>query len=113
VYRDKIRSQVALVAAMLLLICCAFSGLWLVHQRQKADGWVRHTFEVQEHLSRVRVGLLRAEVYRRALVLGDQDARDTLADVRRRGTTLNSIGVSSPSLISPCRDWTKSIRLSR
>ena len=83
-YRDKVRSQVALVAAMLLLGCCAVSGLWLVHQSQKADGWVRHTFEVKEHLSGVRVGLLRAEVYRRALVLGDQQARDTLADIRQQ-----------------------------
>nr|WP_246348293.1 ATP-binding protein [Sphingomonas aerophila] len=69
---------------MVLLGCCAISGLWLVHQRQKADGWVRHTFEVQEHLSQVRVGLLRAEVYRRALVLGDQQARNTLADIRHQ-----------------------------
>jgi PAS domain S-box-containing protein len=75
---DKIRSQLALVAGMILLICCAGSGLWLVDQKQKADAWVRHTFNVKEHLSSVRVDLLRAEVYRRAFVLGDRQARDPL-----------------------------------
>lgn len=82
-YTERIRSQVALIAAMVLLICCAGSGLWLVHEKQKADAWVRHTYTVKEHLSDVRVDLLRAEVYRRALVLGDTQARDTLAQIAR------------------------------
>jgi hypothetical protein len=59
-YSNRIRSQVVLVAAMVLLSCCAASGLWLAYQKEKADAWVRHTFEVKENLSQVRVSLLRA-----------------------------------------------------
>jgi hypothetical protein len=61
-YSNTIRSHVALVAAMILLSCCAASGLWLAYQKDKADAWVRHTFQVKDNLSQVRVSLLRAEV---------------------------------------------------
>jgi PAS domain S-box-containing protein len=91
-YSNRIRSQVVLVAAMVLLSCCAASGLWLAYQKEKADAWVRHTFEVKENLSQVRVSLLRAEVYRRSYILGDRQARDTLSvicrDIPRQIVTL-------------------------
>jgi PAS domain S-box-containing protein len=59
------KSPSALIAAFVLLVCCAASGLWLVRQARVADGWVRHTFEVKDQLSGVRILMLRAEVYRR------------------------------------------------
>jgi PAS domain S-box-containing protein len=82
-YSNTIRSHVALVAAMILLSCCAASGLWLAYQKDKADAWVRHTFQVKDNLSQVRVSLLRAEVYRRSYILGDKQARGTLSVIDR------------------------------
>jgi len=81
---NKIRSQAVLVIAFVLLSCCAGSGLWLAGQKQKADAWVRHTFQVKDHLSEVRIGLLRAEVFRRNYLLsGSAQARAGLDGVRR------------------------------
>jgi PAS domain S-box-containing protein len=79
----RMRSHVILIAAMILLSCCAASGLWLAAQKNRADGWVRHTFEVKDQLSKVRITLLRAEVYRRSYLLGDARAASTLAVIRR------------------------------
>jgi PAS domain S-box-containing protein len=80
---DKIRSHLVVIIAMVLLSCCAGSGLWLASQKQKAEGWVRHTYEVKDQLSQVRISLLRTEVYRRSYVLGDQQAGRTLAEISR------------------------------
>jgi PAS domain S-box-containing protein len=100
-YSNRIRSHVALVVAMILLSCCAASGLWLAHQKEKADAWVRHTFEVKDNLSQVRVSLLRAEVYRRSYILGDRQARDTLSvicrDIPRQLSTLRRSTIDNDS----------------
>ncbi|MDV3455418.1 ATP-binding protein [Sphingomonas sp. HF-S4] len=78
------RSRTMIVAVFLLLICSAASGLWLASQKQAAEKWVRHTFEVSEHLAKVRILSLRAEVYRRGYLLtGTQE--DFLAVEAQRG----------------------------
>jgi PAS domain S-box-containing protein len=83
VQANKIRSQAILVIAFVLLSCCAASGLWLAGQKRKADAWVRHTFEVKDDLSDVRVGMLRAEVYRRSYASSGTDhARAGLDGIR-------------------------------
>jgi PAS domain S-box-containing protein len=77
------RSQWILVAALVLLACSAGSGVWLFSQKQSADNWVRHTFQVSDRLSRVRLLTLRAEVLRRGYLLtGDPDAPKTITGVR-------------------------------
>ncbi|MBO9714274.1 ATP-binding protein [Sphingomonas sp.] len=63
------RSQRMLAAALLLLSCCAGSGVWLAWQKQLADQWVRHTFEVSDRLSGIRIKMLRSELLRRNHVL--------------------------------------------
>ncbi|MDG2535156.1 ATP-binding protein [Sphingomonas sp. HITSZ_GF] len=78
------RSHWILAAALALLACTAASGIWLFAQKQRADNWVRHTFQVADRLSHVRILTLRAEVYRRGYLLtGDADARKNIESVRR------------------------------
>ncbi len=78
------RSHWILAVALALLACSAASGIWLFGQKQSADDWVRHTFQVGDRLSRVRILTLRAEVYRRGYLLtGDADARKNIEGVRR------------------------------
>ncbi|WHU02562.1 ATP-binding protein [Sphingomonas sp. NIBR02145] len=78
------RSQWILVAALVLLACSAASGIWLFSQKQNADKWVRHTFQVSDRLSHVRILTLRAEVYRRGYLLtGDPEARKNIDGVRK------------------------------
>ncbi|HWU96801.1 MAG TPA: CHASE3 domain-containing protein, partial [Sphingomonas sp.] len=77
------RSQWILVAALVLLACSAASGIWLFGQKQSADKWVRHTFQVSDRLSHVRILTLRAEVYRRGYLLtGDPEARKNVGTLR-------------------------------
>jgi PAS domain S-box-containing protein len=78
------RSQWLVVVALVLLACSAASGVWLFSQKQSADNWVRHTFQVSGRLSQVRILTLRAEVYRRGYLLtGDSEARRNVENVRR------------------------------
>ncbi|MCX8477138.1 MAG: ATP-binding protein [Sphingomonas sp.] len=73
-----------IAAVFFLLICSAGSGLWLAWQKQDAERWVRHTFEVSESLSQVRILNLRAEVYRRTYLLtGNPEDRAAVATLRR------------------------------
>lgn len=66
---NRPRSRAMIAAVFFLLICSAGSGLWLAWQKQEAERWVRHTFEVSEQLAQVRILNLRAEVYRRTFLL--------------------------------------------
>jgi len=73
-----------IVTVFLLLICCAASGLWLASEKQKAESRVRHTFEVSERLSRVRILNLRAELFRRNyLLMGKPEDRAAVETLRR------------------------------
>ncbi|MDP5279184.1 ATP-binding protein [Sphingomonas sp. DG1-23] len=94
------RSRTMIVAVFFLLICCAGSGLWLAWQKQVAENWVRHTFELGERLSKVRILTLRAESARRGYLLTGETAerlivaqahRELPAEVEalRRGTVDN------------------------
>ncbi|WP_404337182.1 ATP-binding protein [Sphingomonas sp. MMS12-HWE2-04] len=76
------RSQLLLGFTLALLVCCAASGLWLVTKKQSADQWVRHTFQVSDRLSKVRILTLRAEVFRRGYLLtGDDEASASVQQV--------------------------------
>lgn len=78
------RSRTMITAVFFLLICSAASGLWLAWQKQDAERWVRHTFEVSERLSQVRILNLRAEVYRRTYLLtGNPEDRAAVTTLRR------------------------------
>lgn len=78
------RSRTMIAGVFFLLICSAGSGLWLAWQKQDAERWVRHTFEVSESLSQVRILNLRAEVYRRTYLLtGNPEDRAAVATLRR------------------------------
>jgi PAS domain S-box-containing protein len=78
------RSRRVIAAVFLLLICCAGSGLWLAWQKQIAEKWVRHTFEVTERLSKVRILTLRGEMARRGYLLtGDAEDRALVDEIRR------------------------------
>ena len=77
------RSRTLIAAVFLLLICCAGSGLWLAWEKQNAENWVRHTFEVSERLSKVRILTLRAEMSRRGYLLtGDPVDRAAVTEAR-------------------------------
>ncbi|WP_158298991.1 ATP-binding protein [Sphingomonas psychrotolerans] len=81
---NRRRSRTMIVAVFFLLICCAGSGLWLAWQKQTAETWVRHTFEVGKRLSKVRILSLRAEMGRRGYLLtGDAEERAIVTEVRR------------------------------
>ncbi|MBB5712965.1 ATP-binding protein [Sphingomonas xinjiangensis] len=67
----KRRNQILLTLGVFMLLLCAASGMWLGVQKYRADGWVRHTYEVSYRLSRLRIAMLRAEVYRRGYLLSD------------------------------------------
>src|SRR5689334_4962427 len=78
------RSRYMIAAVFLLLIACAASGLWLNQQKAQAERWVRHTFEVSDSLSRVRILNLRAEVFRRGYLLtGDAKSRASIQGLRQ------------------------------
>lgn len=78
------KTQLMVMGAFMLLACCAGSGLWLSGQQQAANRWIRHTFEVKDHLSAARIGMLRAEVYRRDYVSsGKPEIRVELAGIRK------------------------------
>ena len=80
----KHKAQLMVVAAFVLLACCAGSGLWLAGQQRAADKWVRHTFEVKDQLSAARISMLRAEVYRRDYLLtGRPEAHVMLSAIRK------------------------------
>ncbi|NIJ18850.1 PAS domain S-box-containing protein [Sphingomonas naasensis] len=68
----------------LLLIVCAGSGLWLAAEKQKAETWVRHTFEVSDRLSRVRILNLRSELFRRNYLLTGKAEDRAAVDALRR-----------------------------
>lgn len=81
---NRHRSRMTIAAVFLLLICCACSGLWLASQKHLADAWVRHTFEVSDRLSRLRILNLRSEVYRRNYLLtGKAEDRAAVDSLRR------------------------------
>jgi len=63
------RSQLMIAAILLFLLLGAGAGLWTILQKQRADGWVRHTFAVTDRLSDIRILSLRAEIYARGYVL--------------------------------------------
>nr|WP_243852855.1 ATP-binding protein [Sphingomonas naasensis] len=67
-----------------MLIVCAGSGLWLAAEKQKAETWVRHTFEVSDRLSRVRILNLRSELFRRNYLLTGKAEDRAAVDALRR-----------------------------
>ena len=66
---SKRRTSILLVNGLLMLLFCAGSGMWLAVQKYRADSWVRHTSEVRQELSHVRILMLRGEVMRRGYLL--------------------------------------------
>ncbi|WP_166745575.1 ATP-binding protein [Sphingomonas naasensis] len=78
------RSRLMIAAVFLLLIVCAGSGLWLAAEKQKAETWVRHTFEVSDRLSRVRILNLRSELFRRNYLLTGKAEDRAAVDALRR-----------------------------
>ena len=90
-----------IAAVFFLLICSAASGLWLAWQKQEAERWVRHTFEVSDRLAQVRILNLRAEVYRRTYLLtGRPEDRAQVGALRQAVTQalddLRRINTSNP-----------------
>ncbi len=97
---NRRRSRTLIAAVFIMLISCTGSGLWLAWQKQSAENWVRHTFEVGERLSKVRILSLRAEMARRGYLLTRdpvdratvgqmQRALPPVVDALRRGTLDN------------------------
>ncbi|HVJ03181.1 MAG TPA: ATP-binding protein [Sphingomonas sp.] len=76
-----------IAAVFFLLICFAGSGLWLAWQKQEAERWVRHTFEVSDRLAQVRILNLRAEVYRRTYLLTGRPEDRAQVGALRQGVT--------------------------
>jgi PAS domain S-box-containing protein len=80
----KRRSQLMTLAAFALLAFGLASGIWLFQQKRTADRWVRHTFEVSDQLSQVRILSLRTELYRRGyLMTGNTKDLERIGQVRR------------------------------
>ena len=82
--RPTLLSDLPLALGFLLLVCCAVSGVWLFWQQREADGWVRHTLEVENQLSQVQIEGLKAAVDIRTSVLAGRAGADIdINSVRR------------------------------
>ena len=61
--------------ASALLACSGISTIWLTMQQRSAQGWVTHTFQVEQTLSALQIIEMRAEIERRGyIVTGDSAA---------------------------------------
>ncbi|MQT11677.1 CHASE3 domain-containing protein [Segnochrobactrum spirostomi] len=73
------------IAALILLLLLVGSGLWLSVEQRTTVHWVRHTIEVQNHLSELKVLLLDAESARRGFIIRrdpDEESRYRSAAAR-------------------------------
>ena len=78
------RRSALYLAGVALLIICAGSGMWLFARQRVADGWVRHTLEIQTKLSDIQVFATRAEINRRGYLLtGSSENMQTYLATRR------------------------------
>ncbi|MET0241177.1 MAG: CHASE3 domain-containing protein [Sphingobium sp.] len=60
-----------MVIGIIMLAATAFSAIWLWSLQQEANGWVRHTLEVQQRLNRVLLLVTSAETGTRGYLLTD------------------------------------------
>lgn len=78
-------SRLPRIAALALLLVLVGSGLWLSVEQRTTVHWVRHTIEVQNHLSELKVLLLDAESARRGFIIRrdpDEESRYRSAAAR-------------------------------
>ena len=66
---DRPKVSIALISGFILILCCAAFTFFLSHEQRVAEGWVRHTSDVEDHLSRAQVYTARAEIQRRGFLL--------------------------------------------
>jgi signal transduction histidine kinase len=71
----------AVVLGFVTVLIAASAAAWSVKRTQDHAGWVNHTYQVQQSISRFRVSLERTEVARRGYLLsGDERFRATYAE---------------------------------
>ncbi|WP_294071118.1 histidine kinase dimerization/phospho-acceptor domain-containing protein, partial [Sphingomonas sp.] len=78
--RPTILSDLPLAFGFVLLLSCAACGVWLFQQQRAADGWVRHTLNVENRLSEVQIEGLKVGVDIRTSVLAGRSGADVDID---------------------------------
>ena len=74
-----------LLIASTLILCSGVSAIWLTWQQRAAEGWVDHTFEVENTLSELRIAEMNVELQRRDyLISGSANARRRYSDAFSR-----------------------------
>jgi signal transduction histidine kinase/CheY-like chemotaxis protein len=63
------KASLPLVLCFVFLLLCAASAMWLSWKQKSADGWVRHTLEVENRLSQVQILTMRADIHRRGFLI--------------------------------------------
>jgi signal transduction histidine kinase len=63
------KAPLPVMIGFLLLLVCAASAMWLSWQQKVAEGWVRHTMEVESRLSQAHILTMRADINRRGYLL--------------------------------------------
>ncbi|HEX7945169.1 MAG TPA: CHASE3 domain-containing protein, partial [Phenylobacterium sp.] len=63
------RGLAALLAGFAALAAILLGAVWLAERQSETSGWVRHTLEVENRLSRVQTQLLEAEAAQRGYLL--------------------------------------------
>ncbi len=82
---DRRKVSIALILGLVLILVSAGSTYWLTYEQRLADGWVRHTSDVEDQLNRAQVWTARAEIQRRGYLLtGDPGAVTLYGSMRRR-----------------------------
>ena len=80
--RPKI--SLALISGLLLVLLSGAVAFWLSNEQRLADGWVRHTLQVENRLNHAQVITARAEIQRRGFLLnGDVQAVRLYRALRR------------------------------
>ena len=65
-----VNPRAVLTACVILLIAAVSLTATLIVAQKDAERWVMHTLHVEDELSRARILMLRAEVFKRGLVMG-------------------------------------------
>ena len=95
----RARSSYLVMLSFVLLLCCGIAAVSIQWEQNRSDRWVRHTMEVQNRLSQVRILRLRAEVAWRGFLL-TRNAQD-LAVAR---TARKAVSQNLPRLASLTKD---------
>lgn len=95
----RARSTYFVVLSFVVLLCCGLAAANIQREQNRSDRWVRHTMDVQNRLSEVRILRLRADVAWRGFLLTRNSRDFAVAHTARR-----AVSKKLPLLASMTRD---------